>query len=190
MVSTSAVNFNLGPYIVSFDAGIVDDYEICELEPVNNETKYKINRGIIPVKFTIYKAIVTNKAKNDGIFVQLWQYDQLMGVDDKRKLYEDSILYNPLQGFWQNSSHPHLIDGMEGLVALLKPPSKKDISIGKYCRAKLRDDYVYIGSYWPDESKLGPKLRSFSVWCSLISTYPWEEGAKNIFDSLKVRNVI
>jgi hypothetical protein len=113
-----------------------------------------------------------------------------MGIDDKRSLYEDSVLYNPFQGLWQSSSHPHLIDGMEGLVALLMPPDKnKSISIGKYCTAKLRDDYIYIGSYWPDESKQGPTLRSFSVWCSLISTYPWKGGAKNIFDSLKVRNV-
>jgi len=156
----------------------VDDYEIHELEPVNIETKYKANQGIIPVKCTIYKAIVANRAKNDGIFVQLWQYDQPMGIDDKRKLYDDSILYNPLQGFWLTSSHPHLIDGMEGLVALFTPPEKKDISLGKYCSAKLRDDHVYFGSYWPDESNLGPKLRSFSVWCSLISTYPWAGGCK------------
>ena len=188
MDSTSAVSFNLGPYMVSFDTGIVDEYEIQEIEPVNAQTIYRINDRTIPVKFTIYKAVVTNKAKSDGVFVQLWQYDQSMAVDDKRKLYEDSTLFNPLQGFWETSNNPHLIDNMEGLVSLLKPPSKKDISLGTYCSAKLRDDYVYLGSYWPDESKLGPKLRSFSVWCSLISAYPWSGGAKNILDSLKVRN--
>lgn len=185
----SEVSLNLGPYIVSFDTGITEDYTTHELDAVNNETKYRTNKGIIPVKFTIYKAIITNKAKNDGIFIQLWQYDQLMEIGDKRNLFEDSTHYNPLQGFWQTTSQPHLIDGMEGLVALLTPPRKKDISLGKYCKATLRDDHVYIGSYWPDESKQGPILRDFSVWCSIISTYPWNGGAKDILDSLKVRNV-
>jgi hypothetical protein len=112
-----------------------------------------------------------------------------MAIDDKRELYKDSSLSIPFQDTWQTSSHSHTIDGMEGLVALFTPPSRKNISLGKYVQATLRDDYVYLGSYWPDESKQGPKLRDFSVWCSFISTYPWKGGSENILNSLKVRNI-
>ncbi len=185
----SKVSLNLGPYIVSFDTGITDNYTTHELNPVDCRTDYRTNNGIVPAKYTIYKAIITNEAKNDGIFIQLWQYDQLMEIGQKRELFEDSILYDPLQGFWRTETHPYTIDEMEGIVALLKPPDKKDISLGKYCRAALRGDTVYVGCYWPDESKQGPTLRNFSVWCSFISTYPWDGGAKDLFDSLKVRNV-
>jgi hypothetical protein len=66
--------------VVSFDTGIIDDYKVHELDFANIETKYRTSKGTIPVKFTIYKAIVANKAKNDGISFQLWQYDQLMAV--------------------------------------------------------------------------------------------------------------
>jgi hypothetical protein len=183
MVATSSIRFNLGSYTVSFDTGIVDDYDEKELTPVNLERKDETPKGIITTKYTIYKAIVTNKAKDDCAFVQLWKYDRLMSIEEKRKLYEDSTLSIPLQGNWQSSTHPYLIAGMEGLVGQLKPPEKRDyINLGTHCKAKLRDDYVYVGSYWPDE-----KHRHFSVWCSLISTYPWVGGAKDILDSLEVR---
>lgn len=185
----SEVSLNLGPYIVSFDTGITDVYKTHELETDNRETEYKTNNGIILVKYTVYKAIITNEAKNDGIYIQLRQYDQQMEIGSKRELLKDPPLDGLLQGFCRTKINPCTIDGMGGIIVLLKPPDKKDISLGKYCRAKLRGDTVYAGGYWPDESKQGPTTRNFSVWCLFISTYPWDGGAGNLFDSFKVRNV-
>jgi len=181
MTPTSIVEFNLGPYLVSFDTGIIDEYEIAELGSQNIETIH-IATGL-PVKYSDYRAIVTNKAKDDGVYIILRQYDTLMAIEDKRKMYEDMSL-----GLWLVENQPHIIDKMEGLVSLYTPPRKGDIRLANYCRATLRDDYIYGASYWPDESKLGPKLRNFSGWCNIISTYPWNAGFKNIIDSLKVRN--
>jgi hypothetical protein len=121
------------------------------------------------------------------VSVQIWQYDRLMSIDEKRMLYGDSILSGSY-GNWPNSKHPYRIAGMEGILAKLTPPDRRDIRLGSYCRAQLRDDHVYLGSYWPDESQQGPIMRNFSVWCTVISTYPWEGGAKNILDSFEIRS--
>jgi len=187
MASTTFVKFNLGPYTVSFDTGIVDDYAVNKLESVSHDLIYRNSEGK-PIKCIIYTAIVTNEAKNDGVYVQLWKYDSFMSAGEKRKLYEESSLSIPKQGNWITNTHPHQIAGMDGIVVLFTPLDKIDINLGEYARAKLRDDHVHAGSYWPDEKKLGPVLSKFSVWASFISTYPWNGGAENILNSFEVRS--
>jgi hypothetical protein len=67
MPETSYATFNLGPFTVSFDTGIVDNYEVNILDSENKTFRYETPLGIISANCIIYKAIVTNSARNDGV---------------------------------------------------------------------------------------------------------------------------
>ena len=161
-----------------------------ELEPKNIKKFLAISGKRFEVKYSIYSAMISNSDNNICFYVQLWQYDIPMGIDDKRRLHGDSEQKNYFgQGSWKIKSSPYTIDGMEGVLIEFEPIDKsKPNRIGK-CVARMGDHIVYGGSYWPDESVLGPRARDFSVWCNVFCTSQWDRGAKSMLDSLRVRNI-
>ena len=190
MTETSQVKFNIGPYMVSYDTGIVDVYELEEIEPKNIKEFLTISGRRIEIPYSIYAGIISNAAKNNCFYVKLWQYDISMSIDDKRSLHTDSERESYFgQGSWKIKSSPYTIDGMEGVLTEFEPKDKSKLNRMGKCVAKKGEHIVYGGSYWPDESILGPRVREFSVWCTVFCTLPWERGAKTMLDTLKVRNV-
>jgi len=105
MATTSVVELIMGSYVVTFDIGVENEYAIYDIGKSQDTTGMKVN---------LYTACVTNKDRNDSLYLSPREFKKPVLVDKKDVL--DILSKSPKQDFVNISSVPYIIDGQNGIV--------------------------------------------------------------------------
>jgi hypothetical protein len=136
MTATSLIKAPVGEWLISFDTGVEDEYDIIDLGSSDLEKKYekiidgRKNEKIVHSK--LYNVVVTNKEKTDGVFIIFQSWNEPMHVD-KNEFYRDGLDKLTPPGAIKGKSSPYTIDNTEGIIREISFPDKsKPVSIGRY----------------------------------------------------------